>query len=138
MAPHPPTRLGGRSSGNRVPRLATSREAPSAVIRGKSLAPGMRSGVGKVQNRRVSAATLVTAARSASPRLLADVEELHGRDPHDRGPALDRLAAALGRDFAERLVAALSAEALERLEAALSPDFATGLAAALAKERGTA
>ena len=83
----------------------------------------------------MSAATLVTAARSAPPRLLADVEELHGREPADRGPAVDRLARALGRDFAERLVAALSTEALGRLETALSPEFAAQLAAALAKDR---
>ena len=82
-----------------------------------------------------AAATLVDAAPAASSRLLADVKELHGRDSEDRKPAIDRLEAALGRDFAERLVAALSEEALDRLDAALSRDFAERLAALRAKQR---
>jgi hypothetical protein len=82
----------------------------------------------------MSAARLMEIAPASSPRLLADVKELHGRGPDDRRPALVRLEEALGRDFADRLVAALSQEALDRLEAALSPQFAARLAAALAKE----
>ena len=50
----------------------------------------------------------------------------------------DRLAAALGRDFAERIVTALSAEALDRLDSALTPAFAEHLAGVLAKELGNA
>ena len=33
---------------------------------------------------------------------------MHGTDAEERKPAVDRLEAALGRDFADRLVAALS------------------------------
>jgi len=84
----------------------------------------------------MSAARLMVAAPTASsPRLLADVDEYHGHGRDDREPPLDRLANALGRDFADRLVAALSAQALDRLEAALSRDFADRIAQ-LATERG--
>jgi ABC-type branched-subunit amino acid transport system ATPase component len=89
-------------------------------------------------NREVSAATLVNVAAAASPRLLVDVKELHGHDSDDRESALERLEAVLGRDFADRLVAALSKHARRRLEAALSPEFADQIASALAKERGEA
>lgn len=85
----------------------------------------------------MSAATLMDIAPAASMRLLADVIA-HGSDSGDREPAFDRLQAALGREFAERLVAALSKEALDRLEAALSRDFADRLAAAVADERAAA
>lgn len=86
-----------------------------------------------------AAARLFEIAPTRSARLLADVEEAFdggGRD--DRPPVFDRLASALGRDFAERIVTALSAEALDRLDAALTPAFAEHLAAALAKELGDA
>ena len=82
------------------------------------------------------AADLAIAAPAASPRLLADVNELHGRDPDDGMSARERLEAALGPEFADRLLDALSDEALGRLESALSPAFAERLAAVLAKERG--
>ena len=52
-------------------------------------------------------AVLTQAAPGASSRLLADVKALDGRAPK-RAPALIRLEEALGRDFAERLVTALS------------------------------
>lgn len=77
---------------------------------------------------------LMSARPAGSARLLTDVKEAHGRDSAAREPALDRLATALGRDFADQLVAALSKEALDRLEAALSRGFADRIAA-LAKER---
>jgi hypothetical protein len=86
----------------------------------------------------MSAATLINAAAAASPRLLVEVSDVHGHDWDERESALDRLQAALGRDFADRLVAALSTHARRRLEAALSPEFADHIAAALAKERGEA
>jgi hypothetical protein len=86
----------------------------------------------------VSAARLLAVAPAASRRLLADVEDLPGGGGDDREPAIDRLAAVLGRDFAERLVAALSDQALDRLDAALTPAFAERLAEVLAKERGEA
>jgi len=78
----------------------------------------------------------MAVAPASSPRLLADVEDAHGRGPDDREPAIDRLAAVLGDDFAERLVAALSEQALDRLDAALTPAFAARLAEVLAAERG--
>jgi len=93
----------------------------------------MRSAGGAAHNRAMSAASLMTSAPSSSARLLADVAAAHGRDPKDREPVVDRLAAALGSEFAERLVAALSREALDRLDAGLTPDFAARLAA-LARE----
>jgi hypothetical protein len=58
--------------------------------------------------RRMSAAVLTNAAPAQSTRLLADVNALGGQDDEPREPALIRLEEALGRDFADRLVAALS------------------------------
>jgi hypothetical protein len=84
---------------------------------------------------RMSAATLMAVESAASSRLLADVRDSDDFGGDDRESPLDRLEAALGRDFADRLVAALSADALGRLQAALSRDFANRLAE-LAKERG--
>lgn len=57
----------------------------------------------------MSAAVLTTVAPAASERLLADVEALVKPDD-ERDSALIRLEAAIGRDFADRLVAALSTE----------------------------
>lgn len=60
----------------------------------------------------MSAAAFVRGAPEGSTRLLADVRALG--NPVDEGarrvPALTRLEEALGREFADRLVAALSAE----------------------------
>jgi hypothetical protein len=64
-----------------------------------------------VDMRHMSAAVLITVAPAASQRLLADVNAFGERD--DRGvrvPALSRLEESLGREFADRLLAALSAE----------------------------
>jgi hypothetical protein len=47
---------------------------------------------------------------SSSLRILADVKALGGHGIDERTPALIRLEAALGRDFADRLVTALSEE----------------------------
>jgi len=58
----------------------------------------------------MSAATLTKVAPAASSRLLADVHALARSDSGKRAPALTRLEAALGREFADRLVAALSEE----------------------------
>jgi hypothetical protein len=49
-------------------------------------------------------------AQSGAFRLLADVRALEDRDIDPRPPALIRLEAALGRDFADRLMSALSEE----------------------------
>ena len=58
--------------------------------------------------RSMSAAVLTKVAPAASSqRILADVSALAGRGI-TKQPALDRLEAAIGRDFADRLVAALS------------------------------
>jgi hypothetical protein len=84
-----------------------------------------------------AAAKLLAVRPAGSARLLADVKRLHGRGADDRESALDRLAAALGRDFADQLVATLSKEALDRLEAALSRDFADRIAALAAAHPGT-
>jgi hypothetical protein len=56
----------------------------------------------------VSADVIAQAAPSASIRLLADVRALGGQGVDDRTPAIIRLEEALGRDFADRLVNALS------------------------------
>lgn len=59
--------------------------------------------------RSMSAAVLTKVAPAASStRILADVGALAGREGMRRQPALARLEAAIGRDFADRLVAALS------------------------------
>jgi hypothetical protein len=47
---------------------------------------------------------------SGSMRILADVRALGGPGVDERTPALTRLEEALGRDFADRLVTALSGE----------------------------
>ncbi|MDQ3425932.1 MAG: hypothetical protein ACR2GV_00130 [Gaiellaceae bacterium] len=59
--------------------------------------------------RHMTATTLTKIAPAASLRLLADVNALDKSDDGQRVSALVRLEAALGRDFADRLVAALSA-----------------------------
>jgi hypothetical protein len=60
----------------------------------------------------MSAAVLTKIAPTASTRLLADLKAVGGDDPGKRASALIRLEAALGRDFADRLVAALAQEPL--------------------------
>jgi hypothetical protein len=55
----------------------------------------------------MSSAASTKAAAAGSPRLIADVKALD-RLEGTREPALSRLEEALGRDFADRLVAALS------------------------------
>jgi hypothetical protein len=58
----------------------------------------------------MSAAASTKAAAASSPRLLADVRAFDERPDAKREPALSRLEEALGRDLADRLVAALSAQ----------------------------
>jgi len=55
----------------------------------------------------MSAAVLTTVAPTASTRILADVSAI-AADRASKEPALERLEQAIGRDFADRLVAALS------------------------------
>ena len=60
----------------------------------------------------MSAAVLAKVAPEGSLRLLADVQAFADPAEEDmpRTPALTRLEETLGREFADRLVAALSAE----------------------------
>ena len=58
--------------------------------------------------RCMSAAVLIQVAPAASTRILADVSALAAPDRLPREPALYRLERAIGREFADRLVAALS------------------------------
>ena len=58
----------------------------------------------------MTATVLAQVAPSGSLRLLADVKALGG-EGDERAPALIRLEQALGRDFADRLVGALSESA---------------------------
>jgi len=69
----------------------------------------MSAGARPTDSRAMSAAVLTKVAPAGSTRLLADVEAL-SRPDEKRAPALHRLEAALGRDFADRLVSALSGE----------------------------
>ena len=64
--------------------------------------------------RFMSAAVLTEVAPAASRRILADVSAFTEQKIVPKPPALVRLEAALGRDFADRLVAALSEPADDR------------------------
>jgi hypothetical protein len=85
-----------------------------------------------------AAAWLIEVAPARSARLLADVKQFDDGGRDDRPSVYDRLSAALGEDFAERIVKALSAEALDQLDSALTPAFADHLAAVFAREVGNA
>jgi hypothetical protein len=56
----------------------------------------------------MSTAVLSKVAPAASTRILADASALVSSDRARKEPALERLEQAIGRDFADRLVAALS------------------------------
>ena len=58
--------------------------------------------------RSMSAAVLTKVAPTASTRILADVSALVASERAPKESALERLEQAIGRDFADRLVAALS------------------------------
>jgi hypothetical protein len=78
-----------------------------------SLPPGIAVGAPVTDARLMSAAVLTKVAPAASQRILEDVSALAGHRSSSRWgmpkqPASDRLEAAIGRDFADRLVAALS------------------------------
>jgi hypothetical protein len=74
-----------------------------------SLPPGIGLSVAAADARCMSAAVLTKVAPAASSkRILADVSALAGKEGAPKQPALDRLEAAIGRDLADRLVAALS------------------------------
>jgi hypothetical protein len=75
----------------------------------RSLPPGIADPPCAADARSMSAAVLTKVAPAASSqRILADVSALVGKEGTYKQPALDRLEEAIGRDFADRLVAALS------------------------------
>ena len=73
----------------------------------RSLPPGIDRRARIADARSMSAAVLTTVAPTASTRILADVSAI-AADRASKEPALERLEQAIGRDFADRLVAALS------------------------------
>ena len=83
-----------------------SSERPAHAV--NSLPPGIGAARAAADVRYMSAAVLTVVAPAGSRRLLADVGAIEGRGADAKKPALDRLEATLGRDFADRLVAALS------------------------------
>ena len=74
---------------------------------GRSLPPGIVRPAACADARSMSAAVLTMIAPAASTRILADVSAI-AADRVPKEPALERLEQAIGRDFADRLVAALS------------------------------
>ena len=74
----------------------------------RSLPPGIVSRRGRADARVMSTAVLSNVAPAASTRILADASALVASDRAPKEPALERLEQAIGRDFADRLVAALS------------------------------
>ena len=81
---------------------------PSDRPTGRSLQPGITVGRTVADARSMSAAVLTKVAPAASKRILADASALVASEQARREPALERLEQAIGRDFADRLVAALS------------------------------
>jgi hypothetical protein len=80
----------------------------------RSLPPGIVGEAPCADARSMSAAVLTKVAPAASQRILDDVRTLAGKQGVPKQPALDRLEAAIGRDFADRLVAALSDKSGQR------------------------
>jgi hypothetical protein len=74
----------------------------------RSLPPGIGTRGPVVDARSMSAAVLTQVAPAASTRILADASALVASKRTPKEPALERLEQAIGRDFADRLVAALS------------------------------
>ena len=74
----------------------------------RSLQPGIVGRRVAADARAMSTAVLIKVAPAASTRILADASALVASDPAPKEPALERLEQAIGRDFADRLVAALS------------------------------
>ena len=74
---------------------------------GRSLPPGIARPAACAVARSMSAAVLTKIAPAASTRILADVSAI-AADRVPKEPALERLEQAIGQDFADRLVAALS------------------------------
>ena len=74
----------------------------------RSLPPGIVGRWASADARAMSTAVLSKVAPAASTRILADASALVASDRAPKEPALERLEQAIGRDFADRLVAALS------------------------------
>lgn len=74
----------------------------------RSLPPGITPSSGIADARSMSTAVLTQVAPAASTRILADASALVPDERTPKEPALERLEHAIGRDFADRLVAALS------------------------------
>jgi hypothetical protein len=74
----------------------------------RSLPPGIGVRGRVVDVHSMSAAVLIQAAPEAASRILADVSAIAAPERPEREPALERLEQALGRELADRLVAALS------------------------------
>jgi hypothetical protein len=68
----------------------------------------MARGPGLADARYMSAAVLTKVAPAASQRILEDLTAFGESSSAPKVPALVRLEEALGRDFADRLLAALS------------------------------
>jgi hypothetical protein len=80
----------------------------------RSLPPGIEQKRSRADARSMSAAVLTKVAPAASTRILADVSALAAPERAPKEPALERLEQAIGRDFADRLVAALSEKSGDR------------------------
>ena len=74
----------------------------------RSLPPGIGLRGGPADARSMSTAVLTKVAPAATTRILADASALVSADRAPKERALERLEQAIGRDFADRLVAALS------------------------------
>jgi hypothetical protein len=79
----------------------------------RSLPPGIERKRSRADARFMSAAVLTTVAPAASTRILADVSAIASPEQAPKEPALERLEQAIGRDFADRLVAALSEKSVD-------------------------
>jgi hypothetical protein len=91
-----------------------SSDRPERPHERRSLPPGIARRGPIADARNMSAAVLTQVAPAASRRILADVDAFAEHKTTPKAPALDRLEAALGRDFADRLVAALSEQSDDR------------------------
>lgn len=74
----------------------------------RSLPPGIGGSRTTADAGSMSTAVLIKVAPAASTRILADASALVASNRAPKEPALERLERAIGRDFADRLVAALS------------------------------
>ena len=79
----------------------------------RSLQPGIGRRRSIADARSMSAAVLTEVAPAASQRILEDVTALAAPERAPKESALERLEQAIGRDFADRLVAALSEQSGE-------------------------